>query len=140
MEVAARTAELVNEVMEDGSGGTTGGVEAGAAEAVERVDVEMILQELVRVLREEGVALIDEAVRQFTELGGLVVGDQQLRRGNAGKLIFQQPEIRELGDGELTGGVIDAGEAGGFSVAADGGEVVGALVVQQRVVIDGAWC
>ena len=51
---------------------------------------------------------------------------------------LQLAEVGELGDGELAGGVVDAGEAGGFPVAEDGGEVVRALVVEQGVVVDGA--
>ena len=124
--------------MEHRAAGTAGGVEVCATEAVERVDVEMVLEELVRVLGEEGVAFVNEAVREFSELGGLVVRDEQFGRGNAGEFVFQQTEIGELGDGELAGGVVDAGEAGGFPVAADGGEVVRALVVEQRFVVDGA--
>jgi hypothetical protein len=63
MEVAARTAELVNEIVQNGSRGTAGGVKAGAAETVERVDVEMVLEELRGVLGKECVAFVNEAVR-----------------------------------------------------------------------------
>ena len=75
----AGAAELVDEVMEGGPGGGGGGGEVGAAEAVERVDVEMLFQEIDGVLREEGVAVVGEGVGVvFGEIGDLVIGDEQL--------------------------------------------------------------
>ena len=136
--VVAGAAELVDEVVEDGSGGAAGGMEVGAAEAIERVHVEMVLEEGGGVLGEEGVAFVDHAVGECSELGGLVIGDEELGGGNAGDLVGELAVVRELGDGELTGGVIDTGEAGGFPVAEDGGEVVRALVVEQLEIVDGA--
>ena len=101
--------------MEHGTASTARGVEICAAEAVERVDVEMVLEELVRVFREEGVAFVNQAIREFSKLGGLVVRDEQLGGGNAGEFVFQQAEIGKFGDGELAGGVVDAGaEMAGF--------------------------
>ena len=98
----------------------------------------MVLEELAGVLGEEGVAVVGHAVGEGSELGGLVVGDEEFGGGNAGEFVGELAEVRELGDGELAGGVIDAGEAGGFPVAEDGGEVVRALVVEQGEVVDRA--
>ena len=67
-----------------------------------------------------------------------MVRDQQLGGAQAGELIGQQSAIGELGDGELAGGVVHHGETDGFPVAADGGEVIRPLVVEQREVIDRA--
>ncbi len=58
-------------------------------------------------------------------------GDKEFRHREFGK--SYDPEA---GGGELTGGVVDAGEADGFSAATDGGEVVRALVVEQGVVVE----
>ena len=90
------------------------------------------------MFREEIVALVDKALAEFAKFSGLVVGDEEFRGGNSGEFVFEHAKFVELGDGEFSGGVVDAGEAESFPVSADGGEVVRALVVEQRVVIDGA--
>ena len=138
VEVVAGPAELMDEVMQDCPACPAGGVEAGAAEAVERVDVEMVLEELVGMFGEESVAFIDEAVREFSKLSGLVIRDEKLGRGNAGELVFEQAEICKFRDRELAGGMVDTGEPDGFSMAENGGEVVWALVVEEFEVVDGA--
>ena len=56
----------------------------------------MVLEELVRVLGEESVAFVNQAVGEFSKLCGLVVGDEKLGGGDAGEFVFQQSEIGEL--------------------------------------------
>ena len=78
----AGAAELGDEVMQGGSCGGGCGGEVGAAEAVEGVDVEMGFEEIDGVLRKEGIAVVGEGVGMvFGEIGDLVVGDDNFRRG-----------------------------------------------------------
>ncbi len=58
----AGTAELGGEVMKCGSCGSGCGVEVGAAEAIEGMDVEMGFYEIDGVLGEEGVTIVGEGV------------------------------------------------------------------------------
>ena len=68
----------------------------------------------------------------------MVVRHDQLGRAEADEFVAELAEVGELRDGKLAGGVIDAGQSEHFAMAADGGEVVRALVVQQGEVVDGA--
>lgn len=135
----AGAAELGDEVMEGGSGGSGCGVAVGASEAVEGVDVEMGFQEFDGMLGEEGVAIVGEGVWVvFREIGDLVVGDDDFGWRNSCEFVEELGGVGEFGDDEFAGGVVDGGEAVGILYFREGGEVVGALVVEQGEVVDGA--
>jgi len=128
----------VDEVMEGGTGGRGGGVEVCAAKAIERVDVEMLFQQIDSMFGQEGIAIVGEGVGVvFREIGDLVVGDQQLGGGDAGEFVEELGGVGKLGDDELAGGVVDGGEAEGGFIFREGGEVVRALVVEEGEVVYG---
>lgn len=68
----------------------------------------------------------------------MVFGDEEFGGLEAGDFVVELGDVGELGEGEFASGVIDAGDAVGFGVLIDGGEVVGALLVEEVGVIDGA--
>ncbi len=137
-EVGAISAKLVDQVVERRASRADGSGEVGTAETVEGFHGEMVFEEWARLAGEEGVAIVGEGVFECAEGSGLVFGDEQLGGKEASKFVLQQGHVAELGDGELAGGVIDAGEAEHFRLEADSGEVVRALLIEQVGVIDGA--
>lgn len=68
----------------------------------------------------------------------MVFGDEEFGGLEAGEFVVELSDVGEFGDGELAGGVIDAGEAKGFCILVNGGEVVRAMLVEEVGVIDGA--
>jgi hypothetical protein len=51
---------------------------------------------------------------------------------------MRSSDFGKFGDGELAGCVVDAGDADLLAMAANGGEIVRALVVEEGVVVDRA--
>ena len=143
-EVAAVAAELVEEVVEDGAGGGDGGVFPGAAEAVEGLDAEVVLEEGGGVVGEEGVGVVGEGGGEGGEGGvfGEVAGVEEFGGGEAVEFVEEAGAVGVFGEGELAGGVVGAGKAPAFLFPAgdevDGGEVVVAAVVEEVEVVDGA--
>ena len=137
-EVVAGAAELEGEVVEDAAGSGNGGVHAGAAEAVEGLDLEVLAEGVVGLVEEEGVAVVGKGAAKVAELLELLVGDEEFGGGEPGEFVLELLAVGELGDGELAGGVVGAGEAPGLLVLEDGGEVVVAAVVEEVEVVDGA--
>jgi hypothetical protein len=137
-EVVAGAAELEGEVVKDGAGGGDGGVESGAAEAVEGLDFEMLGEGVGGLVKEEGVAVVGLAAAEPAELRELFVGDEKFGGGEAGEFVFELLAIGELGDGEFAGGVVGAGETPRLFVLEDGGEVVVLAVVEEVEIVDGA--
>ena len=90
---------------------------------------------------EEGVGIVREVVPKVTEVFSLVFGDEKFGGGEAGEFVFEMLAVCELSNGELTSGVVGAGEAeeGFFSGAAreGGSEVVVFGVIEEREIIDG---
>lgn len=134
----AGTTQLVSQVMQRGAcSGRCGGF-VGAAEAIERVDIEMGFQEVNSVFGQERIAIVGEGVGEiFREIADLVIGDEEFGGGDAGDFVEQLGGIGKLGDDELAGGVIDGGEAVGFRGFREGGEVVRSLIIKQGEVVDG---
>ena len=84
MQMSAWPAELVDQIMKHRAGCPACREEIRAAEAVERVDVEMILEQLARVLGKKGVTFVNQTIRQFSELRRLVIRNDQLGWSTAG--------------------------------------------------------
>ena len=130
-EVLARTAELVDQVVQDRTGRGHRGGRLGTAEAVERMHAEVVAEHLPRGVGQEGVAVVGLRRGQGAEERELLVGHQKFRRRQARQLVVELRGIGELGDRELTGRVIHAGQPAGFPELEDRGEVVRPLVVEQ---------
>ena len=86
----------------------------------------------------EGVAVVGLGTEEGGEGFRLFVGGEDFRGAEPSEFVLEAGEIGEFGDGELSGGVVGAGEAPGFAVEKDGGEIVWAGVVEEGEVVNGA--
>ena len=139
--VVTFTTELVSQVVEDATGGGESGGHVAAAETIERLDLELILQGVEGLIREEGVAVVGEVVFEASEFGNLFVGDEEFGRGEAGEFVLELLAVVELGDGEFTSGVVGASKSEllllGGSSDEDAGEIVVPGIVEEGEVVDG---
>ena len=87
--VIAIAAELVGEVMHHCTGSGEGGGHSGAAEAVERLDLEMILEGVQGLIGNEGVAVVGKVAEEAAKLFDLFIGDKELRRRESGEFVFE---------------------------------------------------
>ena len=110
----------------------------GAAEAVERLHLEMVAQGVDGLVQEKRVSVVGQVVREAAEDLELLVGDEEFGGSQPGELVFQLLAVGKLRQREFTGGVINHREAEGVPVFAYRGEVIMAAVIEQREVVDGA--
>ncbi len=88
VEVLAGAAELGGEVVEGCSGGGGRGVEVGATEAVEGMDVVMGFHQIDGMLGEEGIAVVGKGVWMvLRKIRDLMVRDDDFRWGDAGEFV-----------------------------------------------------
>ena len=118
-----------------GSGGAEG--EAGATEAVEGLDAEVVAQEISGLgeIESEGVV----RGRWHGEVCGRIVtvGHEKFARLQAGELIGELRGRVDFGEAELAGAEIEPGKSVGFFARADGGEVIVAVFFESEI-IEGA--
>ncbi len=87
--VLARPAELMDEVVQDRPGRGNGGGRIGTAEAIERMNPEVLAQHLPRGIRKEGIAVVRLRCGQLPEDGELFIGDQDLGRREACQFVIE---------------------------------------------------
>ena len=75
--MVAVSAKLVGEVVEGTPGGGEGCGHTGAAEAIERLDLELLFEGVEGLVGEKGVRVVGKAVAKIAKFFGLVFRNQE---------------------------------------------------------------
>ena len=133
-EVLRIAAEAARDVVEEGTGGAGAVGETGAAKAVEGLHAEMLEEQVGGLVELEGEGVMRRRGKRECGDGVEMVGDEEFARLEPGDLVGKLRGGFNFGQTEFAGAEVEPGEAGGFFVGADGGEIIVAVLLQSKIV------